>query len=240
MTPGHRDRAHVVSVNAFYTDIDGLPHRMQKDLKSEELLTSELPPSVIVYTKNGVQALWPVHDASLDPERYKETELGIITRFCGDQNAKDIARVLRMPGTYHVKNPDDPYLCTVMYQDDEVVFSEEEVREAFPPPRSRAFPHGNPNHPVGPVDPYEWKELVLEYARWCGTPGYRHDTLLIAAGNAVRCGITPREAFDDLYPIVAAWRDDDRTARTETENAVMFAFHQAVPYSATALRNRLK
>ena len=241
MQPGHRDRAHTVRVNAYYADIDGMRNPLQKDYKAEELLTSPLPPCVIIYTKNGVQALWAVHSVPLDHARYKQTQLGVIRYFCGDENAKDIARVLRMPGTLHMKDPNDPYLCTVMYQDDEVVYTEEEVRAAFPPPRPRAFPGGNITHgDFGPIDPREWGELMREYHAWPGVPGRRHDTLLIAAGNAVRCRVPQTQAVNDLLPIVEAWRNDERLAETEVENAVEFAFSQGVPYSAAALRNRLK
>ncbi len=240
MQPGKRGREHVTRVNAFYADIDDLATQLQKDLKAEELLTSDVPPTAIVYTRNGVQALWAVHSVEIDSERYKETEVGIIRHFCGDENAKDIARVLRMPGTYHMKNPSDPYLCSVMYEDDEAVFAEEQLREAYPPPKQRVFPGGNESFDVGPIDPREWPELIRAYHAWHGVPGRRHETLLIAAGNAVRCGLNQSTAITDLLPIVEGWRDDAKQAETEVENAVRFAFEQGVPYSATALRNRLK
>jgi hypothetical protein len=235
---GYRGRDFVEHVLAYYVDIDGIPHRMEKDITSEELLASPLPPTSIIYTKNGVQALWAVDGGSLNPDEYKRTESGLIHAFHADPNAKDIARVLRLPGTLHQKNPDEPYLCTVMYQDD-ILYTEAAVRDAYPPVvpapvfgMHRAF--------VGEPNPEEWTDIINDIRDWIGVPGYRHDVLLIAAGNAVRCGIPQAKAFNDLLPSVEAWRQDPRMAYTETTNAVEFAYNQMIPYSRTALRNRLK
>jgi hypothetical protein len=243
MRDGRRGREYVEQVKAFFIDVDGLQATPLKDLKAEELLLAELPPNSIVYTKNGVQALWNVHgDASLDPDEYKHTEMGLIQRFAADQNAKDIARVLRMPGTYHLKNPDEPYLCSVMFNDDERVYSEAELREAYPA-RSvivRSTPFREYERPPKEGAFLEWNELMLLYRDWVGNPGYRHDSLLIAAGNAVRLGLPYDKALNDLLPIVEGWRDDARLAHSECRGAVDFAFRQGVPYSRTALLNRIR
>ena len=239
MMPGKRGRDYVQSVEAYYVDVDGIPDRYAKDMKSEEMLMSPLPPTVIVYTKNGVQALWDVMGAPTDAEQYKRVEMGVIVAFNGDRNAKDIARVLRMPGTFHLKNPDEPYLCSVMYQDDDVVYSVDDVMEAYPPPSEQEAAYPSVNVHV-PGDEKEWGEIVGEYTEWRGNPGYRHDSLLIAAGNAVRCGVGEHQAFLDLLPIVEGWRDDAHLAFAEAKNAVSFAYRQGVPYSRRALQNRLK
>jgi hypothetical protein len=240
MLPGRRGRENVVQVNAYYVDIDGLRYGMEKDIASEKLLLSVAPPNVIVYTRNGVQALWMVSEGRNDSEEYKFTELGLIHAFGGDGNAKDIARVLRMPGTYHMKNPDDPYLCSVMYADESLVYSEDYLREVYPAPVVAppvAVAHRRVERD-GTAD--EWEEILREYEGWRGVPGVRHDTLLIAAGNAVRCGVSESRALRDLLPIVESWRSDSRMARQETEGAVRFAYAQNVPYSRKALQNRLR
>lgn len=239
MVPGKRGRDYVQSVEAYYVDVDGIPDQYAKDMKSEEMLMSAAPPTVIVYTKNGVQALWDVMGAPIDAEHYKRVEMGLITAFNADRNAKDIARVLRMPGTMHVKQPLSPYLCTVMYQDDDMVYNVDDITSTYPPPPEHHVTHpSGVSHPPG--DESEWAELLAEYSAWHGNPGYRHDSLLIAAGNAVRCEVNENQAFHDLLPIVMAWRGENRLAITEVENAVSFAYRQGVPYSRRALQNRLK
>jgi len=235
---GYRGRDFVERIQAYYVDIDNLPTRTEKDITAEELLNSDLPPTAIVYTKNGVQALWAVDGGSLNADEYKRTESGLIHAFHADPNAKDIARVLRLPGTLHQKNPTSPYLCSVMYQDD-ILYTEAAVRDAYPPVAPAARLEVN-RAVVGPPNPEEWDEIAREVNGWIGVQGYRHDVLLIAAGNAVRCGVAPARAFSDLLPAVEGWRQDDRLAFTETKNAIEFAYGQGVPYSRTALQNRLK
>lgn len=238
MVPGHRGRDYVVNVRAYYVDVDGARDNLEKDLVSEDMLSAQLPPTSIVYTRNGVQALWAVHSGSIDAEEYKITESGLIHKFHADKNAKDIARVLRVPGFLHMKNPATPYLCTVMYQDD-ILYDENAIREFYPPVRSH-FQAARQTWESPIASPEEWNAIIREYERWPGRQGYRHDTLLIAAGNAVRCGINIEQAIQDLIPIVAKWRDEYHEAEQEVMNAVKFAYEQGVPYSKRALENRIK
>ena len=229
------------AARAHYIDIDGIPNDLEKDLKSEELLCSSLPPSSIVYTRNGVQALWPIYELPPNPDYYKTVQEGIIARFKGDPGAKDIARVLRMPGTYHLKNPDNPYMCTVMYIDDDAIYEQEDLKKHYPaPPPARTYRSITLDASQKQGTLTEWGNLMREYAAWPGSMGYRHTSLLIAAGNAVRCGISEKQAISDLYPIMLNYRGEERKAIAEVLSAVRFAYKQGEPYSARALLNIIR
>ena len=50
-----------------------------------------------------------------------------------DPNAKDIARVLRLPGFYHQKNPDQPHLVRITAQSNAQPYPWAKIVEAIPP-----------------------------------------------------------------------------------------------------------
>ena len=46
--------------------------------------------------------------------------------------AKDISRVLRIPGYYHMKNPQDRFLVKLIDIDPTLTYTEQQMLEAFP------------------------------------------------------------------------------------------------------------
>lgn len=83
-------------------------------------------PNLVVETKNGLHAIW-LYDEPLDvtgatEERraqfastYAEIQRSLITLFNGDPGAKDLSRVLRLPFTWHLKNPSNPFPCLPVF-----------------------------------------------------------------------------------------------------------------------------
>lgn len=61
-------------------------------------------------SKRGQHWYWRANDP---PHLWGPTECGLVLKFGADQNAKDLARVLRMPGSLHLKDPTDPFLVTL-------------------------------------------------------------------------------------------------------------------------------
>lgn len=150
---GKRTNDTLTNFNAFFADID-YPDKVNKtpaavkQYKNDilmELVDDELPiPKFIVETKNGLHVYWvleaPIFLNELNPDQqnelkiqYRDVEEAILKRFDGDPGAKDAARVLRLPGTYHQKDPNDPFLCKLVHAalDDECLYTFEEMREAF-------------------------------------------------------------------------------------------------------------
>ncbi|MFC1868371.1 PriCT-2 domain-containing protein, partial [Thermodesulfobacteriota bacterium] len=64
-----------------------------------------------------------------------------------DPNAKDISRVLRVPGFYHMKNPVNPHLVKIVGNVNLTRYSWAEIKKFFPPvqieKKSAPSPHGN-------------------------------------------------------------------------------------------------
>jgi len=113
-------------IQAVYVDCDlrhegeSIPDdefRRRLDDAAQVLVGCNHPPHAIIRTKNGLQAIWCV-EPTAGPEAvnlFHETEGLLINHFDADPAAKDVTRVLRLPGFLHLKNPADPFPCTLLY-----------------------------------------------------------------------------------------------------------------------------
>lgn len=131
---GKRTTENLTNINAFFADIDypdkinrtpEAIHQYKQDILME-LYADGVIPTAIVETKNGLHVYWclvePVKLANLNPDQqnrlrvlYRDIEEAILRRFDGDPAAKDVARVLRVPGTLHQKDPKDPFTCKLVH-----------------------------------------------------------------------------------------------------------------------------
>jgi hypothetical protein len=74
------------------------------------------PPDFIVTTSirpNGspkVQALWRVSDCHVS--QYRDAQRRLVACYDSDSGVIDLRRVLRLPGTLHLKNPERPHLVS--------------------------------------------------------------------------------------------------------------------------------
>lgn len=147
---GKRDAAHLTSLNALFCDID-YPDKINKSpekiqsYKNElimELMDDDLLPTAIVETKNGLHVYWifnqPIVLASFNAEQrktilenYRKVEEAIIARFDGDPAAKDVSRVLRIPGTLHQKNINDPFTIKLLSYSEENLYMFDALASKF-------------------------------------------------------------------------------------------------------------
>ena len=158
---GKRRLTHLTQINAVYADFDFAKEgdgqtQEQIDEKKRALeaaLLDYLPPKFIIDTKNGLQPLWMLEPTE-DQEKYVQALKGV--RAWGKKfgskadNVYDIPRVVRLPGFNHLKNPDEPYLCTVKEFDvkpehietflDAFPYEEEEKKEYKPVPKTDLNP----------------------------------------------------------------------------------------------------
>lgn len=128
---GARRIENLVRLNAWAIDMDA----GTKDEQRRRIERSPLVPSRIVETKRGFQCYWLAKDAR--PEHWNAIVLDrLVPHFGADKNARDIARILRMPGYYHLKDPSDPFLVQVVHRCD-VRYSERELAMKFEPAAKR-------------------------------------------------------------------------------------------------------
>lgn len=101
MTGPQRLKEQVSYTRAFFLDFDS----------TEPLRGTEgCAPDAIVQSKNGQHWYWRANDP---PHIWEPTEMALVVAFGADRKARDLARVLRMPGSLHLKDPTDPYLVTL-------------------------------------------------------------------------------------------------------------------------------
>lgn len=101
MTGGQRKIKHIAYTRAFFLDFDGVPPKHSPDA---------CPPDAIVQSKNGQHWYWKCNDPA---HIWGPTECALVTLFGADEKARDLARVLRMPGSLHLKDPANPFLVTL-------------------------------------------------------------------------------------------------------------------------------
>jgi hypothetical protein len=76
--------------------------------------TAALPPHCVVRTKNGHHIYWKLDDPpGISDEAYPVLIELLADYLGGDKKAKDVARVLRVPGFFHQKDPENPFLVTL-------------------------------------------------------------------------------------------------------------------------------
>ncbi|HEY6180096.1 MAG TPA: DNA-primase RepB domain-containing protein, partial [Kofleriaceae bacterium] len=123
---GPRRKDRLVRIRAWAIDIDA----GTKEQMRAKLLASPLVPSLIVETKRGYQAYW-VAKPPAQAEHWNAIVLErLVPRFGADKNARDLCRILRVPGYYHLKDPSDPFLVRVAWRH-RVSYSERQMAEAF-------------------------------------------------------------------------------------------------------------
>lgn len=99
------------STNALWVDIDFkdrtpgiLPIKSSVIL---DLQMSGIPPSFLVHSGHGIHAYWLLKERLYDTEIAKSLLKRLATHFEADR-CYDVARILRVPGTYNLKDAENP------------------------------------------------------------------------------------------------------------------------------------
>jgi len=184
-----RHGKNIVSLNACFADLDS----GEKTSQMERIRKSPIPPSFIVETKKGFHVYWLLKGATVTTESlflWSRIQDAIIKYFQADRAARDPARLLRLPGTKHLKNPNAPFLVS-LHSANDVIYTLEEMELAFPPT--------SPVHVVlsrkhSPVEMPFIKRIL---------PGERH-AALIQTGGRLYAGRAPSE-YPAVRETLKAW-----------------------------------
>jgi len=122
---GPRRIENLTKINAWALDLDdGTKEQMLAKIRRGPLL-----PSLIVETKRGFQVYFRAKDGQA--KHWNAIMLDRLVPFYGaDSNARDLARILRVPDFWHVKNPKEPFLVRAVFNMD-VAYSEEQIAIRF-------------------------------------------------------------------------------------------------------------
>lgn len=106
-----RRESDLIKLNFWYCEIDG-----GKKEKQIEAVKDFFLPTLIVESKNGYHCYWRIKEDLIKKYGlenallvYKEINKRIVKKIGADKII-DAARILRVPGFYHCKNPDDKFL----------------------------------------------------------------------------------------------------------------------------------
>lgn len=124
---GARRKENLERIRAWAIDLDG----GDKPEQRKRIEKSPLRPSSIVETKNGYHVYWYAEGALA--EHYRLILDRLVTFFGADKNARDLARVLRVPGFLHQKDPANPFPVRRVFRDAALVYLERDMLRTFPP-----------------------------------------------------------------------------------------------------------
>ena len=126
MNPWERDKANVTRVNAWACEVDNLSKEDQLKLIS----VAPLAPSLVIESNKSFHMYWFAKDGSI--ENWTKVCRWLRNFFGWDPAiASDISRVLRVPGYYHMKDKNNPFMCNIVDWNWEY-YTEEEMLKSYP------------------------------------------------------------------------------------------------------------
>lgn len=118
---GARRKENLTRINAWAIDMDdGTKEQMHAKLSKSPLI-----PSIIVETKRGFQAYWAAQDGTAAHWDAIVLER-LVPHFGSDTNARDLCRILRVPGYLHLKDPADPFKIKLRHKHN-VSYTEKQI-----------------------------------------------------------------------------------------------------------------
>ncbi len=122
---GGRGKANVTAVRAVFVDHDD---------PSRELDFSRCPPSIIVQSSPGkIQAYWLL-DGIVPVKEFGKAQKHLAAALNTDKSVHNSDRVMRLPGSWHKKDPANPFLVKLLKCDGDLRYNLGAVLDAFPVP----------------------------------------------------------------------------------------------------------
>jgi len=93
-------------INAAWVDIDE-KDSLRKDEAMKLLNEWVLKPTYIIDSGHGIHAYWILREPIHDPEEFMQLEKinkRLVSKFMGDKNCTDFARIMRLPGSINFKD----------------------------------------------------------------------------------------------------------------------------------------
>lgn len=253
-----------INLNAFYIDIDG-----RKNEQEIEEIKKTLDPSFVVETMRGYHVYWlldePIYREDLTKEEWQETqkkwlsiESEIVSKFKGDEKAKDIPRILRVPDTYYWKKTGNvfikgvqmsPFKIKLVYENAGARYSMDVFEEVFPirekyqgsitseqqkkiseMHKRDFFEIVDKEYPMADRDMFK----ILVSGKTGSIPdvdGGRNNALLVAASLCKRAGWTENDTL--LHFKTVGWHgiENERGGDVEIENTIKSAYKRGYMYS---------
>lgn len=214
----------IAALNCLYTEYDAKDFGGNKAAARAKADAVQPPPSILVDSGGGYHLYWLfvepwIMGGDNDREHAKRLQAAWVAYAGGDKAVKDLARVLRVPGTHNYKYTPAPQVeivyadFTRLYAPDElaahcVAFFEQENL-----PRTSALPSETPNGPADREVRYARAALDREVAAVVrSASGMKHDTIrnsAIKLGTLVGRGLLDEQhVLDEITRAANLHRDD--------------------------------
>src|SRR5262245_33883354 len=177
-----------------------------------------LEPSLVIETSPGhFHRYWLVDGDWPADEQGRADFAGVMRRmiadYGSDPGAKDISRVLRIPGFLHRKNPDDPHMVAIVSRCHRR-YTRAEILAAFPPPAQNT-PAPRANGHVGEGHSEAYAELVRQVV----TGDNDHSALLSLTWRQITAGMPGGQTVEFLRGVMLSTPEEHRDERWEARYA---------------------
>ena len=151
---GHRQRAEkqdITAINCLFAEFDAKDFEGDKSATLAHIEGLPRAPSVVIDSGGGYHGYWLLRETfSLgsegDRKRADQAQKAWVTLCRGDDGAKDLARVLRYPGTRNQKYPDKP-VVTIVKADFALLYDLGELETLARPATTKAAAAPTPAKP---------------------------------------------------------------------------------------------
>jgi hypothetical protein len=235
----HSELAHITS---FFCDLDAGKRGYSLAEGVKVLLSMPLPPSGIIFSGGGLQAVhllrepWSIPNEAAVLE-YKDYSLALYKPTFDaaglklDTSVHEAGREMRLPG-YVNRKKDRNTFARIIYWHPEITYTPAEIREriTLPPPKPRIAPYLPITHVLPgdmPNGAYAVTHDFIHYLIEGNTPVERHPTMLKLANQAARAGIPSQDFTDRMRPIAERWfagTGEQHRAGYELDSTVNWAY----------------
>jgi len=224
------DRHNVSWIKCLWVDVDS-PNKTlssEEKLKATEVLKNnfisalksyDIEPSFIVCSGHGYHIYFVLRRVHLNSLEWTPIETALITLAKGDQQAKDVTRLLRVPGTMNWKEKNHPKPVEIIFESDRI-YDEKDftqiVKDHGPKPIAKIT--STETKPLGFIPP------CINHLLDINTKvelGYRHQVRLVVATFGYHEGWTADDVIDKTKHLT-----DDQIKAADEINAVYKSLQQ--------------
>jgi hypothetical protein len=222
-----RKEADVTLAPVLWADVDNVT----PEEGYAQLISAPVPPSIVVRSGGGMHGYWLLNQpAVITPETkgdFKRALHGLALKVGGDVVARDMARIMRLPGTVNTKPGRNGALCEVL--DCIPVFYDyavlgRELRKFAP----REAPRPSRSVPVSAVDA-RLPKMVTDFIQYGAPAGRRNHDLYVCACFYRDHGFSQMQAENDLGPAVTSNDFTHEEAMRTINSAYREAAQPALP-----------
>ncbi len=98
----------VSQIHTLWLDLDAKDHKEGKEGILSRLQSFPLKPTAVIDSGNGFHAYWALKEPETNKRLVEDYLKALCQALGGDKSSCEVARILRLPGTFNRKNPSNP------------------------------------------------------------------------------------------------------------------------------------